>query len=284
MWGDENKNSLALYYRSIFPVVDIGEWLRYIRTREFSFTLENEIYIRNITVNTVDELSARIRQDTPKKIDVGGVYVHRPASVTPDNYCLIKELVFDIDLTDYTRECCTDKEMCNRCLPLIKCAVEVLERVLASDFGFGSILFVFSGGRGVHCWVSDPVAMTLTGKDRINIVEYINRLEKKQPEEITEILMKYKKEMKLEEEISISKLYNRLFPKLDANVTKQTKHLLKLPFCVHPRTSRICVPIIREEMEKFQLEDVPTVGSLARSTEGLDKYIRYFREFIGRIR
>lgn len=284
MRENENKNLLSLYYRSVFPVGDIGDWLRYIRTREFSFTLENEIYIRYITVNTQEELITRICHDVPKKIDVGGVYVHRPASVTSNNYCMIKELVFDIDLTDYKRHCCKDKDMCNLCFPLIKCAVDVLHRILTDDFGFRSILFVFSGGRGVHCWVSDSVAMALIGKDRINIVEYINSLTKDRKESINTILEKYRKIMGLEDTLPVSELYSRLFPKLDANVTKQIKHLLKLPFCVHPRTGRICVPIIPEEMEGLQLEDIPSVEDVLRSRGRLDKYVAYFKGYIQKIK
>ena len=34
-----------------------------------------------------------------------------------------------------------------------------------------------------------------------------------------------------------------LWPRIDARVTAQTKHLLKLPFCVHPDTGCVCVSL-----------------------------------------
>ncbi|KAI5190227.1 DNA primase small subunit [Nematocida minor] len=283
MRGGENESALGAYYRALFPVALIARWLRYIRTREFSFTLANDIYIRYITVTAAEELASRICMDVPQKIDIGGVYVHKPASVTTNNQCIIKELVFDIDLTDYARTCCTDKNMCNACLPLIKCAVEVLSSVLAEDFGFRNILFVFSGGRGVHCWVSDAVAMALTGKDRTNIVEYFSALAKKNNEAVDKILMKYKDAMNMGDAVTMAQLYDRLLPKLDVNVTKQTKHLLKSPFCIHPRTGRVCVPIDPAKLDALVLESIPTLSDLLKNRESLSEYVEYFQAFVEEI-
>lgn len=284
MEANEKENILSLYYRTAFPASLVVNWLRYIKTREFSFTLANEVYIRYITVNTAEEILSKLIAETPNKIDIGGVYVHRPASVTVDNQCLIKELVFDIDLTDYTRECCSDKNMCNTCLPLIKCAVEVLDTVLRDAFGFRHILFVFSGGRGVHCWVSDATAMTLTRRDRSNIADYFSTFSKRSDEKVEAILRKYQKEMGLDENTSLSVLYERLFPKLDVNVTKQIKHLLKSPFCVHPRTGRVCVPLDLAELDVLNLEDIPTAETVIKNNQILKKYVKFFEEFTKKIK
>lgn len=41
------------------------------------------------------------------------------------------------------------------------------------DFGFDHRLWVYSGRRGIHCWVSDPAALALTDDQRRAIVNYI---------------------------------------------------------------------------------------------------------------
>ncbi|KCV69053.1 DNA primase, eukaryotic-type, small subunit [Fonticula alba] len=53
-------------------------------------------------------------------------------------------------------------------------------------------------------------------------------------------------------------------PRLDVQVTRQTNHLLKSPFCVHPATGRICVALSTEELADFDPEAVPTIRSVER--------------------
>lgn len=46
-------------------------------------------------------------------------------------------------------------------------------------------------------------------------------------------------------------LFTYAYPRLDVEVSKHMNHLLKAPFCVHPKTGRLCVPIDPARAEEF---------------------------------
>ncbi|EOY25001.1 DNA primase isoform 3 [Theobroma cacao] len=189
-----NANYLRIYYGKLFPHADIFKWMSYgndgkhpacdksyIGRREFSFTLENDIYIRFQSFNSASELENSIKEKCPFKIDIGPVYSVDPAkrhayAQSGDNVFtpVERELVFDIDITDYddVRYCCTGADVCLECWPLMTIAIKVIDTALRDDFGFNHILWVYSGRRGVHCWVCDGKARRLTNEQRAAIADY----------------------------------------------------------------------------------------------------------------
>lgn len=60
------------------------------------------------------------------------------------------------------------------------------------------------------------------------------------------------------------------YPRLDVNVSRGMNHLIKSPFCVHPKTHRVCVPVEMDKIEKFDPFTVPTIDQLCSEIDAHD--------------
>ena len=76
------------------------------------------------------------------------------------------------------------------------------------------------------------------------------------------------------------------YPRFDANVTTAVNHLLKAPFCVHPASGKISVPIDLARLDAFDIDAVPTLAAVADdlartgTTARLDPALAALRAFV----
>jgi DNA primase small subunit len=93
-------------------------------------------------------------------------------------------------------------------------------------------------------------------------------------------------------------VFSTIYPRLDINVSKQMNHLLKAPFCVHPKTGRICVPIDPQDIDTFDpITTPPTLATLCEELSHVDStsnskywqqtslksHIEYFYRFVNNL-
>ncbi|MBW0470017.1 hypothetical protein O181_009732 [Austropuccinia psidii MF-1] len=355
-WADlKDPHVMMNFYRRIFPWKQLFLWLNQAEVpnyafthREFAVTLQNEAYLRYNSYADHIELQKDIIRLNPLRFEVGCTYSVQPkdrktvpkAAFKP----ILRELVFDIDLTDYDgiRRCCSDKQICKKCWKFMAMAIEVLDLSLREDFGFKHLLWIFSGRRGVHCWVSDEKALKLTDELRRALVNYLDiikggaknglKVDLKSPlhpavKRNLNILKKSFREVVLEDQdvfqnhenflqmwgdmelqtkfsakwfsnpgLSSAEKWQEVFdyidqhkadkkkyfqardtinnivlhysyPRIDLEVSKHMNHLLKSPFCVHPATGKLCVPIDPTRAFAFDPTTVPDVRDLLRELD-----------------
>jgi DNA primase small subunit len=79
-------------------------------------------------------------------------------------------------MTDYDsiRTCCSGAGICRRCWAFISAAVLTLHTAIRDQFGFQHLLWVYSGRRGIHLWISDKEAMELTDEQRRALVGWLS--------------------------------------------------------------------------------------------------------------
>lgn len=181
---------MRAFYQRLFPFRYLFQWLNHspvptndFAHREFAFTLPNDAYLRYQSFPTADMLRKQCIQVLPSRFEIGPMYSTNPrdrkslrnaSAFRP----LMKELVFDIDMTDYDdiRTCCTGASICHRCWAFITMAIKVVDVALREDFGFSHILWVYSGRRGAHAWVCDKRARLLDDQKRRSIAGYLELL------------------------------------------------------------------------------------------------------------
>jgi len=73
------------------------------------------------------------------------------------------------------RECSCEwarfsNNICTECWPFAQAAMAILDYVLKQHWGIHEFFFVFSGGKGFHCWIVDPVLCNFSESERAELV------------------------------------------------------------------------------------------------------------------
>ena len=344
----------AHYYKNVFPHKTIctllaQEWTgaSQLDKREVCIETTESSYIRWQSVSSPAELQHLLTRLNAAKFHTGAIYSNPPRlkkkGLVMD--ALKRELVFDIDLNDYTTLGIdpNDIDACDHAWPIVALGFRIVKQILFSHFDFKFSILVYSGRRGAHLTFYDAAACELTNEARAAIVAFIqpstNHETKKQSFSTlmqmsdfgalyeTHILPLWENFCVQGREhnglgildapfdrdtfmdllccgvakkaLSTSRgsgtefwarlchwvnqhpengMHDRvrnviltyLWPKLDENVTKQRNHLSKSVFSVHPRTSRICLPIFGDSLE-FTPNNCPVVSKLvSESSEALN--------------
>ena len=86
-------------------------------------------------------------------------------------------------------------------------------------------------------------------------------------------------------------MFTYLYPRIDANVSKGINHLLKSPFCIHPKTGKVCTPFDPAQVDLFDVNNVPTLNQViaeisdgSKSIQCLEPCMKVFKKFLDTIR
>ena len=262
----DNYPELRKYYADIFPAEELFEVLGITETRELSFFTQQDVYVRFQSFDSCGAFRGRLVQLNPKKIDIGATYDLRPLKMSGARP-VARELVFDIDLTDYPRSCCDGKKTCEICYEKIKCAIKILDYSLREEFGFRKIGFVFSGRRGVHCWVLEH--KELDAATRNEIYRFYQHIIDKNlfVREYHDIMAGFSDDDK--------NLIQSWFVRIDKQVTVHMNHLIKMPFSVHADTLNISVPLDPSNITEFG--DLPNLYDIVMNPEKIRPYVEILK-------
>lgn len=72
-----------------------------------------------------------------------------------------------------------------------------------------------------------------------------------------------------------------MYPRLDEHVSTHRDHLLKLPFCVHPSTGKLCCPLPWDYLEEFNPTwEAPQMGSLLNKRSIELRWLKPLRDML----
>merc|ERR1719319_900669 len=71
-----------------------------------------------------------------------------------------------------------------------------------------------------------------------------------------------KKNVKAQQANLMEIVFSYVYPRLDVEVSRHVNHLLKAPFCIHPKTGKVCTIIDPKKVREFDPNNQPTLLGL----------------------
>jgi DNA primase small subunit len=214
------------YYRNFFPFEKLFSGLFHggncvpFENREISYGGSK----RFNSYKKLEEFKQKCCSIIPESLHIGAIYSEPPKKLSQNKHIIPmgRENVLDLDmnyesLRHNVCNCGSKKQMCNDCwsdvcIPILLIISECLTDLLGNDC---SILFIYSGGKGVHVWF----------KDKENLLLFTQNDER-------DVLFSL-----------ISTNLGKYSCVIDKYVTTQITHPVKIPFSLHPTTKNISIPI-----------------------------------------
>ncbi len=187
---------ISAYYEKKFPVERFMAFigLSNFKNREFGFVVgEHNRFVRNISFQNTEKMLEFMVKNSVKDAYVGAVFDTPPSKEHPIqkikwNY---REFIYDIDIDEYdlVRTCgCQGAQYCKECWSLVQDATVFIDKTMREDFGFHDIIWIFSGRRGVHGWVRNPIIQKFDKNQRVAILDYLTFIhDEKRSQSIDEI-------------------------------------------------------------------------------------------------
>lgn len=175
-------SDVSLYLKNIYPFPLILRMLamgtkegRYYRDLAFTFN-HSKFWWRDKDHSIVDaeSFAKAILQRNPGQIHFDQLHVMNDEG---GHSFYKREIVFDLDLTDFTRYCHCDKKttsVCTVCWLHVEGASRILREILVHRLGVEEecLLWVFSGMKGIHCIVNDSRFTQMSQAQLSNLYQF----------------------------------------------------------------------------------------------------------------
>ncbi|CAH8579947.1 unnamed protein product [Schistosoma curassoni] len=263
-----SEELLRIYYRRLFPCDLFAQWLTYnsrssgLSKREFSFTLNGDIYLRYQSFDSSSDLRKDLVKLCPIKIDIGAVY-----STSPRLHRSILSSSLKPTLTAGNFSKSYDSHSHGNIEPIFHPCVDAACDILMPRFttycSTTNGQNLFGNKKRLDKLLSFLPVELKDLRERL-LDEWSTDTQENKEEVSTKRWNTLRKFLKENGRANVLKeiVLNFTYPRLDVNVSTGLNHLLKSPFCVHPKTGYICIPFNPQEVDKLDPFNVPTLNEL----------------------